>query len=83
MKLKDIIESLTVSQAKEWHSSHEQWLYLDYQIFSPLGLNINTVPPGIVDAVEDAFDMLLILENPETTPGQNQPGVKTQKEATE
>ena len=76
MKLKNIIESLTVSQAKEWHSSQEKWLFLDYQIFSPLGLNINTVPPGIVDAVEDALDMLLVLDNPGFTPGQNQPGAK-------
>jgi hypothetical protein len=58
-KLEQTIKSLTLGQAKEWYSTTDKWLYIDYNILTDAGLKTNDRTVG---AVEDAFNFMLAME---------------------
>jgi len=68
INLKHILELLTVEQAQAWHATNEKFLYIDYEILPQHGFSLNDLGDrsmyGVLDAIEDAFE--IILEN---TPG--------------
>jgi len=68
INLKKILELLTVEQAQAWHATNEKFLYIDDVILPQHGLSLNSLSDaamyGVLNAIEDAFE--IILEN---TPG--------------
>lgn len=68
INLKKILELLTVEQAQAWHDTNEKFLYIDNVILPQHGFGLNDLGDitmyGVLDAIEDAFE--IILEN---TPG--------------
>lgn len=68
INLKNILECLTVDQAQAWHDTNEKFLYIDTVILPQHGFGLNDLGDkamyGVLNAIEDAFE--IILEN---TPG--------------
>lgn len=58
-KLEQTIKGLTLEQAKEWYSTTEKWLYIDYNILTDAGLRTND---HTVNAIEEAFNFMLAME---------------------
>ena len=65
INLKNILESLTVEQAQAWNETSEKFIYIDDAILSAYDISLNSLSEakmnGLLDAIEDAFE--IILEN--------------------
>jgi hypothetical protein len=65
INLKNILEGLTVEQAQTWNATSEKFIYIDDAILSAYGIGLNSLSEakmnGLLDAIEDAFE--IILEN--------------------
>ena len=72
INLKKILELLTVDQAKAWHDTNEKFLYIDNEILPQHGFGLNDLGDrtmyGVLDAIEDAFEIILL----------NAPGLQNQ-----
>jgi hypothetical protein len=55
-KLQQIIPTLTLAQAQEWHAITDKWVFIDDTILAPNDLRAND---WTVNSIEDAFDALL------------------------
>lgn len=65
ISLKNILEQLTVEQARAWHDTNEKFLYIDYEILPQHNLTLSSFGDqtmyNVLNAIEDAFE--IILEN--------------------
>ena len=59
-KTREILESLTLEKAKEWQATNEKFLYIDYEITSPLGVSLCDLKDDrLLNAIEERFIALL------------------------
>jgi hypothetical protein len=59
-KTREILESLTLEQAKEWQATSEKYLYIDYEIVSEHGISLNDLRDDrLLNAIEKRFMELL------------------------
>ena len=68
INLQNILEGLTLEQAKEWNETSEKFIYIDDAILSAYGIGLNSLREStmnrVLDSIEGAFETML-----ENSPG--------------
>jgi hypothetical protein len=77
INLKNILEGLTLEQAKEWNETSEKFIYIDDAVLSAYDIGLNSLREAtmnrVLDEIEGAFETML----------KNSPGLQnTQKAST-
>ena len=59
-KTREILESLTLQQAKTWKATNEKYLYIDYEVVAQHGISLNSLRDDrLLNAIEARFEQLL------------------------
>ena len=63
INLENILEGLTLEQAREWNETSEKFIYIDDAILSAYGIGLNSLREStmnrVLDEIEGAFEMML------------------------
>ena len=60
MKTQNILDSLTVDQARAWAATTEKYLFVDYEVVSAFGISLNALPDNrLIDQIEARLEKLL------------------------
>jgi hypothetical protein len=59
-KTKEILESLTLEQAKAWQATSEKYLFVDYEVVAQHDISLNDLRDDrLLNAIEKRFMQLL------------------------
>lgn len=59
-KTREILESLTLEQAKAWQATSEKYLFVDYEVVAQHGISLNDLRDDrLLNAIEKRFMQLL------------------------
>lgn len=59
-KTKEILESLTLEQAKAWQATSEKYLFVDYEVVAQHDISLNDLGDDrLLNAIEKRFMQLL------------------------
>ena len=63
INLKNILEGLTLEQAKEWNETNEKFIYIDDAVLSAYDIGLNSLREAtmnrVLDEIESAFETML------------------------
>ena len=63
INLENILEGLTLEQAREWNETSEKFIYIDDAVLSAYGIGLNSLREStmnrVLDEIEGAFEMML------------------------